>query len=60
MYSDFRSTLIYPDPKNRGMRGPAVFQVSLGGSQKFFLIWVAGIILVAWDVELESAHFVMF
>ena len=24
MYSDFRSTLIYPDPKNRGMRGPAV------------------------------------
>ena len=34
--------------------------VSLGEFQKFFLFWVAGIILVAWDVELESAHFVMF
>ena len=26
MHSDFRTTLIYPDPKNRGMRGPAVYQ----------------------------------
>ena len=24
MYSDFRNTLISPDPKIRGMRGPAV------------------------------------
>ena len=34
-----------------------LFQVSLIGFQKFFLFWVAGIILEAWDEELESAHF---
>ena len=34
-----------------------LFQVSLIGFQEFFLFWVAGIILKAWDVELESAHF---
>ena len=32
-------------------------QVSLIGFRKFFLFWVAGIILEAWDMELESAHF---
>ena len=31
-----------------------------GGFQKFFLFWVAGIIMEAWDVELESVHFLMF
>ena len=30
-----------------------LFQVSLIGFQKFFLFWVAGMILKAWDVELE-------
>ena len=33
-----------------------LFQVSLVGFQKFFLFWVAGMILEAWDVELESAN----
>ena len=28
--------------------------------QKFFSFWVAGIILEAWDVALESAHFLLF
>ena len=32
-----------------------LFQVSLVGFQQFFLFWVAGIILKAWDVELEPA-----
>ena len=43
MYSDFRSTLIYPDPKNRGMRGPAVYISTI--FVRFFLggggIWLA-------------------
>ena len=30
-----------------------LFQVSLIGFQKFFLFWVAGMILKAWDVELD-------
>ena len=38
----------------------ALFQVSLIGFQKLFLFWVAGMILEAWDVELESAHSPMF
>ena len=29
-------------------------QVSLGGFQKFFLFWIAWMILEAWNVELES------
>ena len=33
------------------------FEFPLIGFQKFFLFWVAGIILEAWDLELESAHF---
>jgi len=37
-----------------------LFQVSLIGFQKFFLFWVAGIILEAWDVELERAHSFMY
>ena len=38
------------------MRGQIeLFQVSLIGFQKFFLFWVAGMILKAWDVELEPA-----
>ena len=37
-----------------------LFQVSLIGFQKFFLFWVAGMILEAWDVESESAHSSMF
>ena len=37
-----------------------LFQDSLSGFQKFFLFWVAGIILEAWDVELERAHSFMF
>ena len=32
-----------------------LFQVSLIGFQKFFLFWVAGMILNVWDVELEPA-----
>ena len=32
-----------------------LFQVFLIGFQKFFLFWVAGMILKAWDVELELA-----
>ena len=34
-----------------------LYPVSLTGFQKFFLFCVAGIILEAWDVEFESAHF---
>ena len=34
-----------------------IFQVSFIGFQKFFLFWVAGILLDAWAMELESAHF---
>ena len=30
-----------------------LFQVSLMGFQKFFLFWVAGIILKGWEAELE-------
>ena len=37
-----------------------LFQVSLIVFQKFFLFWVAGLILEAWNVELESAHSSMF
>ena len=37
-----------------------LFQVSLIGFQKLFSFWVAGVILEAWDVELESAHSSMF
>ena len=33
------------------------FKFPLTGFQKFFLFWVAGFILEAWDVELENAHF---
>ena len=36
------------------------FQISLKGFQKFSLFWVAGMILEAWDVQLESAHSSMF
>ena len=32
-----------------------LFQVSLIGFQKFFLFWIAGMILKAWDIELEQA-----
>ena len=34
-----------------------LFQVSLIGFQKFFLFWVGGMILKAWDVELGPAFF---
>ena len=37
-----------------------LFQVSLIGFQKFFMFWVAGMILDAWDVELESANSFMY
>ena len=37
-----------------------LFQVSLIGFQKFFLFWVAGMILEAWDVELESVTSFMY
>ena len=32
-----------------------LFPVSLMGYQKFFLFWVAGIILKGWEAELETA-----
>ena len=32
-----------------------LFPVSLVGFQKFFLFWVAGIILKGWEAELETA-----
>ena len=32
-----------------------LFQVSLTGFQKFFLFYIAGMILKAWEVELEPA-----
>ena len=35
-------------------------KVSLVGFQKFFLFWVAGVILEAWDVKLESANSFMY
>ena len=38
------------------MRIKRNFQVSLVVFQKFFLFWVAGMILEAWDVELESVN----
>ena len=31
-----------------------LFPVSLVGFQKFFLFWVAGIILKTWEAELET------
>ena len=31
-----------------------LFPVSLVGFQKFFLFWVAGIILKGWEAELET------
>ena len=34
-----------------------LFQVTLIGFQKFFMFWIALIILEVWNVELESAHF---
>ena len=37
-----------------------LFQVSLIGFQKFFLLFVDGMILEAWDVELERAYFLCF
>ena len=33
-----------------------VFSVSLVGFQKFLLVCVAGMILEAWDIELERAR----
>ena len=33
-----------------------LFQVSLIGFQKFFLFWVARMILEGWKVELERVH----
>ena len=36
-----------------------ILQVSLSGFQKFFMFWIAAIILEARDVELESAHFLV-
>ena len=32
-----------------------IFPVSLMGFQKFFLFWIAGIILKGWKAELEMA-----
>ena len=37
-----------------------LFQVSLIGFQKFFFFWVAGMILEAWDVEMESVNSFMY
>ena len=49
----FKNDPSYPKQKE-------LFQVSLAGFQKFFLFWIAWIILEAWDAELVSAHSFMF
>ena len=54
MYSDFRSTLIYPDPKNRGVWGPAVPWLGLTR-----IYWVTVLVRIPFiseeTMEIDSA-----